>query len=86
MALSHIYPACPQGEVLADQVRSLDTQAGLQINTEETSDPRTILGYAGSNPPQNQQCTWVRRVASHPSFQKFTPVEVAPQPGELTCG
>lgn len=85
VALSHIYPTCPQGEVLADQVRSLETEAGLQINTEETSDPRTILGYAGSNPPQNQQCSWVRRVAAHPPFQKFTPVEVAPQPGELTC-
>jgi len=85
VALSHIYPPCPQAEVLADQVRSLDTLAGLQINTEETSDPRTILGYAGANPPQNQQCTWVRRVPSHPSFQKFKPVEVTPQPGELSC-
>jgi parallel beta-helix repeat protein len=85
VALSHIYPACPQQEVLADQVRSLEIEAGLQINTENTSDPRTILGYAGSNPPQNQQCTWVRRVPSHPTFQQFKPVEVAPQPGELSC-
>ena len=51
----------------------------------DESDPRTILGYAGSTPPQNQQCSWVRRVAAHPGFEKFKPVEVAALPGELTC-
>jgi hypothetical protein len=80
-----IYPACPQTEVLADQVKSLDLTAGLQINLAQESDPSTILGYSGSTPPQNQQCSWVRRVASHPSFQKYTPVEVAPLPGEVNC-
>lgn len=83
--VSTIYPACPQKEVLTDQVRSLETKAGLQLNLENLSDPTTILGYAGSSPPQNQQCTWVRRVASHPPFEKFTPVEITAQPGELTC-
>ncbi|MDX6634341.1 MAG: hypothetical protein QOF06_544 [Solirubrobacterales bacterium] len=84
--LSEIYPACPQTEVLADQVHSLDIEAGLQVNLGETSDPRTILGYATSNPPQNQECSWVRRVAAHPAFEKFQPVEIAPQPGEVNCG
>jgi len=84
--LAEIYPPCPQTEALADQVRSLDIEAGLQVNLAETSDPRTILGYATSNPPQNQECTWVRRVAAHPAFEKFKPVEVAPLPGELSCG
>ena len=84
--LSTIYPACPQAEVLSDQVRSLETrQAGLQINFNDLSDPKTILGYAGTTPPQNQQCSWVRRVAAHPAFEKFKPVEVAALPGELTC-
>jgi parallel beta-helix repeat protein len=83
--LSTIYPPCPQAAVLADQTKSLNITAGLQINLAEESDPRTILGYAGSTPPQNQQCTWVRRVASHPPFEKFKPVEVAALPGELTC-
>ena len=83
--LSTIYPACPQAEVLADQVHSLDIEAGLQVNLADLSDPKTILGYATSNPPQNQECSWVRRVVPHPAFQKFTPVEVAPQPGELSC-
>jgi hypothetical protein len=27
----------------------------------------------------------VRRVTAHPPFESFTPVEVAAQPGELTC-
>jgi hypothetical protein len=83
--LSTIYPVCPQAEVLADQVRSLDITAGLQINLAEETDPKTILGYSGSTPPQNQQCSWVRRVAAHPPFQDYKPIEVAPLPGELTC-
>ncbi|MEX2105551.1 MAG: hypothetical protein WD810_01500 [Solirubrobacterales bacterium] len=84
-ALSQIYPACPQPEVLNDQVKSIDIGAGLQLHFGEESDPATILGYAGSNPPQNQQCSWVRKVAAHPTFEKYTPVEVAPLPGEVTC-
>jgi hypothetical protein len=83
--LAQIYPACPQPEVTNDQVRSLDVSAGLQLNFGELGDPKTILGYAGSSPPQNQQCTWVRRVASHPPFEKYVPVEVPALPGELTC-
>jgi parallel beta-helix repeat protein len=84
--LSQIYPACPQAEVLADQVRSLNIVPGLQINLGDESDPRTILGYASSNPPQKQECSWVRRLPAHPPFGKFAPVEVAPQPGEVSCG
>jgi hypothetical protein len=83
--LSQIYPGCPQPEVLADQVHSLDITSGLQINLGEESDPSTILGYSGSTPPQTQQCSWVRRVPSHPAFKSYTPVEVAAQPGEVVC-
>jgi parallel beta-helix repeat protein len=83
--LSQIYPTCPQPKVLTDQVRSLDVTAGLQLDLSNETDPATLLGYVGQNPPQNQQCSWVRRVAAHPAFQKFTPVEVAPQPGEVSC-
>lgn len=83
--LGTIYPACPQPKVLTDQAKSLNISAGLQINLGDESDPKTILGYAGSTPAQNQQCTWVRRVAAHPPFEKFKPVEIAAQPGELTC-
>ncbi len=83
--LEKIYPGCPQPEVLNDQVHSLDVTAGLQINRSDESDPSTILGYATSNPPQTQQCSWVRRVAAHPAFEKFTPIEIAPQPGEVVC-
>jgi parallel beta-helix repeat protein len=83
--LSTIYPTCPQAQVFADQTRSLEPQAGLQLDLSNESNPATLLGYVGQNPPQNQQCSWVRRVAAHPQFQKFTPVEVTPQPGELSC-
>ena len=51
----------------------------------DEGNPSTILGYAGQSPAQNQQCSWVRRVPAHPPFESFTPVEVAAQPGELTC-
>ena len=61
--LSKIYPTCPQAEVLADRVGSLEPPAGLQLDLADESNPATILGYAGSSPPQNQQCSWVRRVA-----------------------
>jgi hypothetical protein len=85
--LATLYPPCPQPPVTADSVRSLNTTAGLQLNFSggEFGDPKTILGYAGSSPPQNQQCSWVRRVAVHPPFQNYKPVEVTPAPGELTC-
>jgi parallel beta-helix repeat protein len=84
--LSSIYPLCPQAPVAYATARSINTSAGLQVILAETGNPKTILGYAGTSPPQNQQCTWVRRVASHPPFQNYKPVEVVPRPGEVTCG
>ncbi|HYC80969.1 MAG TPA: hypothetical protein VEB65_04235 [Solirubrobacterales bacterium] len=84
-SLAALYPPCPQAPVTNDSVRSLNTVAGLQVILSETGNPATILGYAGTSPPQNQQCSWVRRVAVHPPFQNYKPVEVAPAPGEVTC-
>lgn len=83
--LNQIYPACPQAPVAYSAVRSLNTTAGLQVQLTNVSNPKTLLGYAGSAPAQNQQCSWVRRLPSHPPFQNYKPVEVAPKPGELTC-
>lgn len=84
--LSQIYPVCPQPEIAYAAAKSINLAPGLQIaSLSETGNPTTILGYAGTSPPQNQQCTWVKRVATHPTFQKFKPVEVAPKPGEVTC-
>jgi len=83
--LSQIYPTCPVAPVEYDSVRSLNTTAGLQVVLTNVGDQHTLIGYAGATPPQNQQCTWVKRVPSHPQFQNYKPVEVAPKPGELTC-
>jgi parallel beta-helix repeat protein len=83
--LEKIYPPCPQAQVLADSVPSLNLAAGIQVILTETDNPSTILGYAGQSPPQNQQCSWVRPVPAHPAFESFTPVEVVAQAGELTC-
>ena len=87
--LAQIYPECPQNKVTeyaSKSVPSINITAGLQIaSLSETGNPSTILGYAGQSPPQNQQCTWLKRVATHPAFQQYKPVEVAPKPGEVTC-
>jgi parallel beta-helix repeat protein len=83
--VSSIYPACPQTKVLGDQVKSINIEAGLQLNFGNESDASTILGYAGSNPPQTQQCSWVRRIPAHPAFKDYKPVEIVAQPGEVVC-
>jgi hypothetical protein len=84
--LSQIYPTCPQAPISYAAATSTNISAGLQIGgLAEADDPATILGYAATDPPQNQQCTWVKPVASHPAFQRFEPVEIAARPGELTC-
>jgi parallel beta-helix repeat protein len=87
--LSQIYPVCPQSKITeyaSKSVPSINITAGLQIaSLSETGNPSTILGYAGQSPPQNQQCTWVKRVATHPAFQQYKPVEVVAKPGEVTC-
>ncbi len=84
--LGQIYPTCPQAPIEYAAAKSINIVAGLQTaGLAETDKPSTILGYAATSPPQNQQCTWVRRVAPHPAFQGFKPVEVTPKPGEVTC-
>ncbi len=85
LSLAKIYPGCPQPIVYNDQASSLNTEAGLQLDLSNESNPATILGYAGANPAQNQECSWIRRVGSHPAFEKFTPVEIPPLAGEVTC-
>jgi parallel beta-helix repeat protein len=84
--LATIYPSvCPQPLVYIDQVKSLEAKAGLQLDLANETNPKTILGYAGANPPATQECSWVRKLAAHPAFEKFTPVEVPAAPGEVTC-
>jgi parallel beta-helix repeat protein len=84
--LSQIYPTCPQPKIEYAAAKSLNLPAGLQVaSLTETGNPSTFLGYLGTSPPQNQQCSWVWRLASHPPFQDFNPVEIAPRPGEVTC-
>jgi parallel beta-helix repeat protein len=85
--LAQIYPECPQAKVDygSKSVLSLNIAVGIQANLTETGDPKTVLGYSGTNPPQNQQCTWVKKVTPHPAFQKYEPVEVSPKPGEVSC-
>jgi len=82
--LSQIYPVCPQAEIAYAAAKSINLAAGLQIRRPppKPANPTTILGYAGSSPPQNQQCTWVRRVASHPAFQKFSRSKSRRSPGK----
>jgi hypothetical protein len=83
--LGQVYPVCPQAQANYSAVASTDLEAGLQVLPAEIDNPKTFFGYAGTFPPQDQQCSWVRRVAAHPTFQEYEPVEVTAAPGELTC-
>jgi hypothetical protein len=80
-----IYPVCPQTKVDYGAVRGLNLEAGLQVPTSESHSWKTSLGYLGTSPPQDQQCSWVRRVQTHPRFQTFESSEVTPRAGELSC-
>ena len=80
-----IYPVCPQSKVDYGSVRSLNLEAGLQVPTSESRSSRTSIGYLGTSPPQNQQCSWVRRVSAHPRFQTFGATEVTARGNELSC-
>jgi parallel beta-helix repeat protein len=84
--IGQIYPVCPQAPIEYAAAKSINLTPGLQIaSLAETGNPSTILGYAGSSPAQNQQCSWIKRIPSHPAFQGYKPVEVQAKPGELTC-
>jgi parallel beta-helix repeat protein len=84
--LSQIYPVCPQPEIEYAAAKSINLVPGLQIaSLTETGNPASILGYAGTTPPQNQQCTWVKRIGTHPAFQGYKPIEITPKVGEVTC-
>jgi hypothetical protein len=80
-----IYPVCPQAQANYPTVSSTNLEAGLLVAPTEIAAPKTLLGYAGAFPAQDQQCSWVRRVAAHPIFQEYEPVEVTARPGELSC-
>ncbi|HTR75142.1 MAG TPA: hypothetical protein VMH33_07765 [Solirubrobacterales bacterium] len=85
LAPGAIYPVCPVSKVGYGSVRSVNSEAGLQLPSSENRAWKTVLGYLATDPPQNQQCSWVRRVASHPRFQTFAAAEVPAHTGELGC-
>src|SRR5262249_30514918 len=73
--LSQIYPVCPQAEANYASAKSVNLLPGLQIaSLSETGNPSTILGYAGSSPAQNQQCSWVRPGTPDPASHSHKPV------------
>ncbi len=53
-----------------DGTKSLDLVQGIQVKVDGElnvdPDPATILGYAGSNPPDQQECSWWSRLTSAP--------------------
>ena len=66
--LAAVYPACVPGRepVLSDGLAPSGSPfIGLQLELEEMANerpgsPDTILGYAGSNPAETQECSWSR--------------------------
>lgn len=58
---AELYPACPQPKAYNIATSSLDLTQGIQVRMngmDVIMDPNTILGYAGQNPPDQQQCSW----------------------------
>jgi hypothetical protein len=59
---STVYPACPQTDVINDDVKSFDFGAGLQLNAayidpqEPWRDLTTIFGLATLEPPSDSAC------------------------------
>ena len=62
-----LYPACPQPKALNKDTSSLNTTAGIQVNTEDLGDTNTVLGYAASAPAQNMECSFYND-GPHPAF------------------
>jgi parallel beta-helix repeat protein len=84
--LGQIYPECPQDKIGYAAGKSFNLAPGLQVTSlTELGKPTTVLGYAATNPPQDQQCSWVKRAIPHPAFQQYQPAEVSARPGELNC-
>ena len=80
--LSTIYPACPQPTVLADQVSSLNLTRGAagQLANKATRKPSSATPAPTRR--RTSSAPGCGGSPSHPAFEKFTPVEIAPLPGE----
>lgn len=69
---AQLYPSCTPKPPRAynDSTSSFDLLQGIQVRVDGSMnvdpDPETILGYAGSNPPDQQECSWWSRKTSAP--------------------
>lgn len=85
---AQLYPACPAPKALNDATDSFDGLQGIQVNIGDLTDPETILGYAASSPPDQQQCSWKTPATAtgpnrfHPAFEDY--VENRTEPAVCT--
>ena len=68
---SNLYPSCPAPAPPASGTGTSAADAGQFAD---------LVGYVTTNPPENQECSWVKH--AHPPFQQFKPLDVTPGP---TC-
>ncbi len=68
---SNLYPTCPAPAPPA---------SGTGTSAADGGQFGDLVGYVTANPPENQECSWVKH--AHPPFQQFKPLEVTPGP---TC-
>ena len=68
---SNLYPSCPAPP---------PPTSGTGTSSGDANQVGDVLGYVTTNPPENQECSWVKHV--HPAFMGFAPLNVTPGP---TC-
>ena len=68
---SNLYPNCPAPPPPA---------SGTGTSVGDSNNFADVVGYATTNPPENQECSWVKH--EHPPFEDFVPLAVTPGP---TC-
>ncbi len=66
---SNLYPSCPAPPPPA---------SGTGTSAADGNQFGDVIGYAATNPPENQECSWVKH--DHPAFEDFQPLTVTPGP------
>jgi hypothetical protein len=66
-----LYPSCPATAAPNPAGQTGDSQG----NHDQFLD---LLSYVGTDPPENQECSWTKH--SHPAFKDYKPLVVTPGP------
>jgi len=87
---AQLYPACPVARAYnVPATKSFDLTQGIQVevdgNLDVVMNPETVLGYAGANPPDQQECSWAI-ATPHPAFTAGGKTFVESRTQPAVCG